>query len=56
MDLIHSTANIRKAINECGITWPMNGVGGICDELQDLNKLIDTENDNIKAADETIKR
>jgi hypothetical protein len=55
MDLIHSTADIRKAINECGITWPTNGASGNCDELQDLKKVIGTENDNIKAANETIK-
>ena len=55
IDLIPSSADVRSSINKCGISWPKNKDGDMCDELQDLKKLVDTENDKIRKRKQELR-
>lgn len=48
IDLMPSSADVRKAINECGISWPVDKDGNMSEELRTLKELVDKENEEIR--------
>ncbi|CAM0885451.1 unnamed protein product [Alopecurus aequalis] len=45
IDLIPSSKSDFEKINDCGIKWPLDENGDLCDELKRLRALVEEEND-----------
>ncbi|CAM0884303.1 unnamed protein product [Alopecurus aequalis] len=45
IDIIPSSKADFKKINDCGIEWPLDENGDMCDELKQLRALVEEEND-----------